>query len=63
MTERPGPEYVGDGVYVSFDGYHFWLHLGSHDSPPVVALEPDVLVGLVSYVRRTYRSYDVEPPI
>ena len=24
---EPGPVYLGDAVYASFDGYHIWLHL------------------------------------
>jgi len=45
-------EYLGDGVYASFDGYQVWLHVGRHDSPPVVALEPAVLRALVEYDKR-----------
>lgn len=63
MTEKTEPTYIGDGVYASFDGYQFWLHLGSHDSPPLVALEPEVLVRLRDYVRKIYKSYNVESPI
>lgn len=43
------PRYLGDGVYASFDGYHINLHVGSHDAPPAVALEPFVLTALVQY--------------
>ena len=48
MTTVP-PTYLGDGVYASFDGYQVWLHIGSHDSDPVVALEPEVLNALHRY--------------
>jgi len=43
------PEYLGDGVYASFDGYHIWLHVGDHRSEPVVALDPEVLAALFRY--------------
>lgn len=49
MSEQIKPRYLGDGVYASFDGYQIWLHVGSHDTPPVVALEPRVLVSLNTY--------------
>jgi hypothetical protein len=26
------PEYLGDGVYAVFDGWHIWLRLNSHDN-------------------------------
>lgn len=42
-------KYLGDGVYASFDGYQIWLHVGSHTSDPVVALEPEVLKALNTY--------------
>lgn len=42
-------EYLGDGVYASFDGYQVWLHVGHHEAPPVVALEPAVIASLNRY--------------
>ncbi len=51
MTERNGfpMRYLGNGVYASFDGYQVWLHVDSHENPPVVALESWTLDELVSY--------------
>lgn len=43
--------YLGDGVYASFDGYHVWLHVNHHESPPCVALEPPVIDALNRYFR------------
>lgn len=44
------PRYIGDGVYVSFDGVYVWLRTGSHDSEKnVVALEADVFFALKNY--------------
>lgn len=45
------PQYLGDGVYASHDGYHVWLSVGSHENQPVVALEPSVLSALVHYAK------------
>lgn len=55
-------EYLGDGVYASFDGYHVWLHVGEHTATPVVvvALEPAVLKALVCYNARMQGVQDVD---
>ena len=45
------PCYLGDAVYASFDGYQIWLHLNSHDSPGLIALEPSVMNRLLQYAR------------
>ncbi len=50
--ELPAPTYLGDGVYASFDGYQLWLHVGSHDAPGAVAIEPAVLAALNGYAKR-----------
>jgi hypothetical protein len=51
-TQLSRHEYLGDGVYASFDGYHVWLHVGDHRNEPVVALEPEVLDSLAGYAKR-----------
>lgn len=50
MTELKD-EYIGDGVYVSFDGYQIWLAANHHENK-VVALEPAVWAELVEYAKR-----------
>lgn len=42
-------EYLGDGVYASFDGYHIWLDLRGQDNTTRIALEPQVLKALVQF--------------
>ena len=49
MLETFEPQYLGDGVYASFDGYQVWLHVGSHDAAPVVALEPELITAINTY--------------
>ena len=49
MTEQLG--YVGDGVYLSFDGYHYLLAVNHHENV-VVALEPDVLLQMNSMIQK-----------
>lgn len=49
MDERH--EYLGDGVYTSFDGYYIWL-AANHHKNKVVALEPEVFDKLVDYNKK-----------
>ena len=49
---EPGPVYLGDAVYASFDGYHIWLHLNDHRSDGLVALELPVYEALKLYAQR-----------
>ncbi len=44
-------DYIGDGVYTSFDGYHIWLAANHHENK-VVALEPEVFEALIRYAKR-----------
>lgn len=43
--------YLGDGVYVRFDGYQIWLAVNDHRNE-VVALEPEVLTALNKFVEQ-----------
>jgi hypothetical protein len=52
----PGPEYLGDGVYASFDGYHAWLGLDAGQQ--LIALEPSVIGALIGYARRCHKLED-----
>jgi hypothetical protein len=45
--------YLGDGVYASFDGFQIWLAVNRPDNKQV-ALEPQVLQALMTYVSRVY---------
>lgn len=51
--------YIGDAVYVSHDGYQLWLHLNSHDSSPLIALDKDVMESLIRYAANFFGR----PPI
>lgn len=55
MTGLP-PEYLGDGVYASSDGYHIWLAANHHENK-VVALEPCVVDALILYIER-FREWE-----
>lgn len=45
-------EYLGDGVYASFDGYHIVLDLRAQDNTTKIAIEPAVFHQLVGYKER-----------
>ena len=50
-------DHLGDGVYVSFDGYTFKLMANSHTNPTdVIYLEPAVLDGLIRFFERAKES-------
>lgn len=49
--------YVGDGVYIMFDGYGFWLHANSHDKPTdKIYLEPEVFSILIKLIDETIKG-------
>ncbi|MFA7628735.1 MAG: hypothetical protein WCY37_05020 [Candidatus Dojkabacteria bacterium] len=52
-------EYLGDGVYASFDGYQIWLSANHHENK-VLALEPQVFENLVNYKKRIEEKYKNE---
>lgn len=45
MTGRP-PEYLGDGVYLTDDGYQLWIAVGDHRNL-IVALDEGVFTALM----------------
>lgn len=49
MTQVTNNEYLGDGVYATFDGYHIILDLRAQDNFTRIALEPNVLRALIRY--------------
>jgi hypothetical protein len=46
-------EYLGDGVYASFDGYQVWLAVNHHENLQV-AIEPKVMRQLFAYASRVW---------
>ena len=54
-------QYLGDGVYASFDGYQIWLDLRGQDNTTRIALEPAVMDALVRY-RDSHNTQDTQPP-
>lgn len=56
MTSKSKYEYLGDGLYVSFDGYQLELNTDPENIHPfhgnTVYLEPQVWENLVKFVER-----------
>lgn len=46
------PRYLGDGVYVDFDGFGISISVNHHENK-VVFLEPEVADNLVKYINET----------
>lgn len=51
MTSESNDTYIGDGVYVSDDGYQLWLAVNNHENK-VIALDPIVCANLISHMTR-----------
>ncbi len=49
MDNSIGDQYLGDGVYASFDGYYIILDLRGQDNTTRIALEPEVMHSLFEY--------------
>jgi hypothetical protein len=49
-------EYLGDGLYVSFDGWYLWLRAPRNDGDHRVALEPPVFQKFKEYAERVHNA-------
>lgn len=50
---KPNEDYIGDGVYVIFDGIGIELRINDFKNPTdVTYLEPDVLSALIRFAKR-----------
>ena len=53
MTSKVKYDYLGDGLYVQFDGYQLALKANHHEYPTdTVYMEPQVWGNLVKFVER-----------
>lgn len=41
-------KYIGDGVYVGFDGYHVTIAVNHHENI-VAYFEPEIMINLIDY--------------
>jgi hypothetical protein len=47
-------EYLGDGLYISYDGFQFVLRAPRNEGNHYVALEPDIFAAFLRYIERTH---------
>lgn len=57
----PKAEYLGDGVYASYDGLMIVLDLRGQDNTTRIVLEPETWDNLVRFAKREMISFDAEP--
>lgn len=55
-------EYLGDGLYVSFDGWQFCLRAPREDGDHVVYLDASLLDGFKRYVKAVERKMSERHP-
>lgn len=55
-------EHIGDGLYVSFNGFMFKLRAPRPDGDHEVFLEPSVLINFENYINRTYKHFNARRP-
>jgi len=54
-------DYIGDGVYVLYDGFSIWLRANDFDNPTdEICLEPNVLAALNHFAERCASLKSVE---
>lgn len=58
---RTHQQYLGDGVYASFDGFQIWL-AANHHTNDVIALEPHVVQALFQYGKWLSEQQQKEEP-
>lgn len=56
-NDRVDEEYIGDGVYASFDGYQIWLKVNDRYSAEI-AIEPKVYKSLTEYIHKIETKYN-----
>ncbi|WP_426436071.1 hypothetical protein [Bradyrhizobium genosp. P] len=56
MTLPPKEQYLGDGVYASFDGYQIQLRAPREDGDSIVYLDSEVQAALVEFIERIVRA-------
>ena len=54
-------EYMGDGVYIEYDGYGYWLRANHHSSQLCdheIYLEPSVLINMNNFAKMVASQKD-----
>jgi len=45
-------DYLGDGLYIKYDGWNFWLRAPRTGGDHYVAIEPEVLASFLEFIRK-----------
>lgn len=48
---KTNQQHLGDGLYVSFDGFQIAISVNDHRNPPVAYLDPSVMDAMVDYIK------------
>lgn len=62
ISETELEEYLGDGLYASYDGFHVLLRVAGRPNRDVVGLEPEVLDSFEKYVAKLRARIKALPP-
>lgn len=54
----PGEEYLGDGVFASFDGYQIKLRTPRQFGDHVIYLDPRTLDHLIEYMKQLEQQWE-----
>ena len=61
MADIPEPAYIGDGVYIMYDGHGIWLHANSWQEPTDrIYLEPQVLASLIRQAKEWDERFNAD---
>ena len=53
-------DYLGDGLYASFDGFQIILRAPREHGDHIVALEPQVFINLIRFAEDIAKKYALE---
>lgn len=55
--DREDREYLGDGLYVHFNGYNYAISVNDHKNEPVAYFEPDHLEAFNRFAERMKKKH------
>lgn len=59
LTKKWGtPTYIGDGLFIHFDGYHFILTTERENGIHEIGLEPIVFEAIIQYRDACYKQFE-----
>jgi hypothetical protein len=58
--KKDNETYIGDGVYVRFDGYQLWLRTPRQNGDHEIALEPAVYFALRDFAQKIWGQCEID---